>query len=301
MPLPGFPDSFTPGWYRIAQTVPPIFSGTGTVTVNSAAVTNFAAVYQMQPITPLAGQQVSGPGIPGGTTVLATPPPTASGFMMSQAATQNSSPAALTIGAEPVTQAEAVQWARVLDPNDYSLVMQIVHAARKRIEENDLKRAVMLQQRTLYFMCFPWTGYYSLAIRGMGLNPWWFPYQQGVIQIPYPMLQSIDAIRYLDTNGDLQTLPPSAYVFTPYATPGRVQPAYGTIWPVARPQIDAVQITFTCGYGPFESDIPETTRLAIRAEVASSYENREAFLESGTLAGSPMYQRYLQNEDWGTY
>jgi hypothetical protein len=299
--LPGFPDSFNPGWWRVVTNTPPIFVGTGILAANSAAVTGFAATHQMQPITPLAGQQVSGPGIPSGTAVLASPAPTATGFTMSQASLQSLAGAKLTVGAEPSTQAQAVQWARVLDPSDFGLVMEIVAAARELIEGPEIKRAIMLQQKTLYFMAFPWTGYYSLAIRGMGLNPWWFPYMQGVIQLPYPMLQSIVSVQYIDTNGQTQTLDPSQYIATPGATPGRIQPAWGSIWPVARPQIDAVSITYNCGYGSLESDVPASTRIGLRSLVASAYENREAFLEGGILAAAPMAEKFLQAENWGTY
>lgn len=301
MPLPGFPDSFNPGWWRIAQAVPPVFTGTGTTTLNSASVTGFAATWQGQPITPLVGQQVSGTGIPSGATIAKSPAPTASTFTLSAPATASGSGVALTIGAEPCTLAEAKQWARVNTADDDSLVSDIIQATRELIEGPELKRALMLQQKTMYFMAFPWTGYYSLAIRGMGLNPWWFPYQQGVIQLPYPVLQSVDSIQYLDTNGDLQTLPSSDYVATTNATPGRIQPAYGTIWPIARPQIDSVRITFTCGYGALESDVPASVRLALRSVVASTYENREAFLEAGVLSMTPMFKAFLETEGWGTY
>ena len=226
MGLPGFPDSFNPGWFRVATITPPAI--------------------------------------------------------------------------EPVTLTEAKAWARVELSDDDSLITDIIQAARERVEA-DLKRALITQTKTLFFMAFPWSGYYSLAIRGVGLNPWWFPFAQGVIELPYPMLQAVTSVQYLDTNGTLQTIDPSQYVYTANATPGRIQPAYGTVWPVARPQIDAVQITYTCGYGATEASVPASTRLAMRALIAANYENREAFMGGGGLLATPMYERFLQVEDYGHY
>ena len=226
MSFPGFPDGFSPGWWRIVTTSPP--------------------------------------------------------------------------AVEPVSLAEAKQWARVERTDQDSMITDIIQMARERVEA-DLKRALITQSKTMYFMAFPWSGYYSLAIRGIGLNPWWFPFAQGVIQLPYPQLISVDSIQYVDTNGDIQTLSPSLYLYTANATPGRLQPVYGTVWPVARPQLDAVQISFTCGYGPSSSDVPASVRLAMRSLITASYANPEAFTNTGEIAISPLYRQLLATEDYGYY
>lgn len=302
MAWPGYPDSFDPGWWRVNVVTPPVFNGTGTTTSASAVVSGFAATWQGQAITPLAGQQVSGTGIPSGTTVLASPTPTASAFTMSQAATASGT-APITVGAEPVSLAEAKAWARVSTTDDDSLVADIIQAAREVTEGPDLKRALMLQSRCIYFMGFPWSGgYYNRLIRSMGPNPWWLPTAQGIIMLPYPPLQAVTSIQYVDpASGSLLTIDPSKYLFVANSTPGRVQPQYGAVWPLARPVIDSVQITYTCGYGASSSDVPAAVRLATRAAVAASYENREAYLEGGVLAAAPMFERFLNSEQWGSY
>lgn len=302
MAWPGYPDSFDPGWWRVNVVTPPYFSGTGTTSSGSAAVTGFAASYQGAAVTPLAGQQVSGTGIPAGTVILATPAPTASGFTMSADATASGT-GTIAVGAEPASLAEAKKWARVTTTDDDDLVQDIITAARELAEGPDLKRAVMLQGRCIYFMGFPWTGgYYNRLIRSMGPNPWWLPTAQGIILLPYPPLQAVTSIQYIDpSSGDLLTIDPSKYLFTANSTPGRVQPQYGAVWPLARPVIDAVRITYACGYGASTGDVPASVRLAIRSAVASSYENREAFLEGGVLAAAPMFERFLNAEQWGSY
>jgi hypothetical protein len=70
----------------------------------------------------------------------------------------------------------------------------------------------------------------------------------GFFRIFNPPLISIDSVEYLDTNGHSQTLPPTAYAVTP-GFPGRIAPAYGQLWPLSLPQIGAVTIKYTCGYG----------------------------------------------------
>ena len=223
--------------------------------------------------------------LPAGTTVLASPAPSAAGFTMSSAAAISGS-TTLTMGTEPVSLAKAKQWARVEFGDDDSLIADIITATREMIEGPELKRGLILQARTIYFMGFPWSGgYYNRLIRSMGPNPWWLPTTQGIIMLPYPPLQSVLSIKYMDpASGVLyNTIDPTKYVYTANSTPGRVQPTYGAVWPLARPQIDAVQITYTCGYGVNTTDIPASIRLAMRSIIAASYENREA---SWTVASS---------------
>lgn len=281
---------------------PPIFTGTGTLTNTNSTVTSFSATYQMQSITPLVGQQVAGSGIPTNTTITAVNS-TAGTFTMSAAATANGTGTSITVGAEPVTLAEAKAWARVEFNDDDSLISDIIQAARNDIEGPGLKRAVMLQSRCIYFMGFPWTGgYYNRLIRSMGPNPWWLPTAQGIIMLPYPPLQAVTSIQYVDpSSGTLLTIDPSTYLFTQNSTPGRVQPQYGSVWPLARPVIDAVQITYTCGYGQWEPDVPAAARLAMRSVIAATYENREAFLDTGSLTPTPMWERLRSVEEWGSY
>ena len=309
MSFPGYPSDFDSGWWRQQLITPPVFAGTGTTATNGAAVTSFAASWRMQALTPLAGQQVAGTGVPAGTTILASPAPTATGFTMSQAATANGTGVGLTIGTEPVTLAEAKAWSRVEFDDDDSLIQDIITATREEIEGPGLRQAMMLQSRCMYFMGFPWSGgYYNRMIRSMGPNPWWLPTAQGIIQLCYPPLQAVTSIQYIDpASGDLLLIGPDlptgqpAYLYSALSVPGRVQPQYGAVWPLARPVIDSVQITFTCGYGPLESDVPAAARLAMRSVIAATYENREAFLEGGGLTITPHFERFLAASWWGSY
>lgn len=309
MAWPGYPDSFDPGWWRVQQITPPIFSGTGDLTNGSPSVTNFVATWRMQAITPLALQQIATntntngvSAIPSGAQILASPAPTATTLTMSVNATMNATATPITVGAEPITLAEAKSWARIEFSDDDALVGKMLAKARRYVEGSGLKRAIMLQSRCIYFMGFPWQGgYYNRLIRSMGPNPWWLPTAQGIIMLPYPPLQSVTSIQYADpSSGNLLTINSSLYIDSPNSTPGRVQPIYGVVWPLARPQIDAVQITYTCGYGPLEADVPEDLQAGIGQIVASDYENREA---DGDVPMSRFegFVRSLESENWGPY
>ena len=69
------------------------------------------------------------------------------------------------------------------------------------------------------------------------------------MRIPFSPLQTVDSIMYIDSVGDWQTLSTSLYVVDNVSIPGNVHRAYSAIWPVTRYIMNAVKITFTCGYG----------------------------------------------------
>ena len=74
-----------------------------------------------------------------------------------------------------------------------------------------------------------------------------------------PVLAVI-SIKYLDTNGTLQTLPTTEYQVDLNSLPCRITPKFGKIWPVTLPQIGAVQILFDAGMAaPVVADISADT------------------------------------------
>jgi hypothetical protein len=59
----------------------------------------------------------------------------------------------------------------------------------------------------------------------------------------------VGQIQYKDTTGTIQTVSSATYSVS-FQDPGRVAPNFGKFWPVTQWAIDAVQVTFTAGYGP---------------------------------------------------
>ena len=99
--------------------------------------------------------------------------------------------------------------------------------------------------------------------------PWW------AFELPFPPLQSITSIKYIDTDGVEQTFSSSLYLVDTSSTVGRVAPAWGEVWPSTRNQMGAVTVTLTTGFGSAPSDVPQQIRQAVLLMVAQMYEHRE--------------------------
>lgn len=154
---------------------------------------------------------------------------------------------------EPVSLVDAKAHLRV-DTSDEDLVIQaLVAAARERVE-SITNRAIIATTYRLELACWP---------------------ASEVITLPRPPLVSVDSVKYIDAVGALQTLDAAAYqVVTPTgprAERATVRPAYGLSWPSHRDQPNAVQVTFTAGYG---SSCPAVVKAAILLLVTHLYEHR---------------------------
>jgi uncharacterized phiE125 gp8 family phage protein len=87
------------------------------------------------------------------------------------------------------------------------------------------------------------------------------------ILLPYPPLQSVDSVKYLDLNGVDQVL----VLGTDYRVLGMGQPygkayiapLYGQAWPVPRVDDASVRIAFTAGYDEADNIMPKALRSAI--------------------------------------
>lgn len=101
----------------------------------------------------------------------------------------------------------------------------------------------------------------------------------GPIELPRPPLQSVTSVKYIDTNGDLQTWASSNYhVDTPVGPKckrGRILPVYGVTWPSTRSQFNAVQVRFVAGYGTAGTDVPARLRQAMLLDIGSMFVHRE--------------------------
>lgn len=201
---------------------------------------------------------------------------------------------------EPVSLAEAKLHLRVSISDDDALISSLITAARS-VCETRLRRAICTQTIDCYFDNFPWGGgYYNRMIRQMGPSPYWLPTSTGLLDLPRPPVQSITGVYYLDYNGTYQTIDPSLYTYS-VGTPGRIQPVFGKVWPIARPTIDAVRVRLVVGYGD-ASAVPETIKAAMKLMVGNWYENREEVIVGSTITEVPnSVDALLSTEDWGGY
>lgn len=91
------------------------------------------------------------------------------------------------------------------------------------------------------------------------------------IKLPMGPVQSITSIKYLDCNGDEQTVDSSVYRLT---ASNEVILAYGKSWPDYRSDVDSVKIRYVAGYGDADL-VPSAIKAWIMMNVATLYENRE--------------------------
>lgn len=106
-----------------------------------------------------------------------------------------------------------------------------------------------------------------------------FPASREAITLPLPPLQSVDFIKYIDFNGNEQTLDPLTYRVGKASEPGYVKPLYNINWPATLQDSDVVTVRFTCGYGPIapstSNNVPKAIKQWCLINVANLVENRE--------------------------
>lgn len=170
---------------------------------------------------------------------------------------------------EPVTLAEAKLHLRVIDSSDDALIGTLITAARAHAE-NVCRRAFVTQKWVLYLDAFP----------------------AGKIQLPFPTLQSVESVKYRDTDGALVTLDAAQYVVDAISEPGAVTPAYGASWPFTQAIPNAVQISYTAGYGE-ATDVPAEIKVWMLVRVGALYENREEVAAGQSLVALPIADRLL--------
>ncbi|HXM32309.1 MAG TPA: head-tail connector protein [Chthoniobacterales bacterium] len=194
--------------------------------------------------------------------------------------------------AEPVTLDEAKLHLRVTGTDDDAYIAGLITAARQ-LEEKIQNRAFLtttfrmqldsfpdLPNATLKFFV-PTYSVESYLARAISL-------MSGPLRLFRSPCQSVTSIKYLDNNGVLQTLAQNpapgqpGYIVDTDSEPARIAPANNLPWPVTQAIQSAVQVLYIAGYGK-ASDVPETTKHAIKLRIGQFYENREPISEKMTF------------------
>ena len=166
---------------------------------------------------------------------------------------------------EPITLGEAKAHARIdaaLTAFDSDLQIKI--AASRETVERETGRALLTQTWRASYSRFPRAGdwFYGESASSAG-----------ELYLPYPPLQAVTSIEYVDTGGTLRTMPPEDYQVDTDAFPGRVAPAYTKVWPATRRVYNAVRITYLAGYKTPEL-VPADLRQLLAMIVSYAYANR---------------------------
>jgi len=159
---------------------------------------------------------------------------------------------------DPVTSSEVYRHLRLVeDDTEKAYADAVADVAREYVEQNT--GTALLTQT--------WEVRY---------DDWW----DGVLELPYPPLQSVSSIKYIDNNGTEQTLAASQYQVQTGEPIGFVQWAANATIPVARAEAGAVRIVFVAGYTS-ASLVPRSLKQALLLLAAQWFENREPTLLTG--------------------
>lgn len=163
---------------------------------------------------------------------------------------------------EPITLVEAKAHLRQEASDDDTLITSLITAARVHVEEY-VGRALITQQWELGLDAFPTD-----------------------IEMPLPRLQSVESVKYLDADGNLQTLDSAKYRVDIASEPGGITPAYGESWPGTRAVTGAVTVAFTAGYGAAVG-VPEPIKSAMKLHIEKHYDGEQRmgnYLDEAILA-----------------
>lgn len=153
---------------------------------------------------------------------------------------------------EPVTTAVAKSHLFVEHTNDDTYIGGLITVARRMVE-SFLNRQLI-------------TATWEYRMDGE------FPTE---IRLPRPPLSAVNSVKYVDSNGDTQTLTSSTYQVDVYSVPGRVKTAYGQTWPTVRSDTyNTIVVDYNAGYGTAATNVPDEIRHAISMAVAEWYEHR---------------------------
>lgn len=169
--------------------------------------------------------------------------------------------------AEPLTVAQIEEQLRLPSGQETELLESYIKSVRQRIERG-CGISFMEQTRRVFLDAFPYCG---------------------VIELPYSPVREIASVKYLDSEGELQTLASgnespaleAQYLLDNKSFPSRIYRAYNVTWPVTRLIIDAVQIEYVCGFpdevgsSPVVPALPEDMLTEMKRAIGHWYENRE--------------------------
>jgi uncharacterized phiE125 gp8 family phage protein len=97
------------------------------------------------------------------------------------------------------------------------------------------------------------------------------------IELPWSPVIAVSSVKYLDSAGALQTLDSADYKVDNLGRQvGYIVPAYTKIWPTTYPEINAVIVEWTAGYGPAAADVPECVKDWMLLTIEDRYTHRGA-------------------------
>lgn len=151
---------------------------------------------------------------------------------------------------EPISLDEAKEQCRV-DGIEDDLLLAILITAARESAEHETGRALATQTRELVLDAFP----EAFTLRG---SP----------------IQSVESVKYLDSDGIQRTLDPQDYALDNDSEPGYLTIAYGRAWPASYPVPNAVRVRYVCGYASAAA-VPSAIKSWLLLAVGTMFAQRE--------------------------
>jgi len=174
----------------------------------------------------------------------------------------------------PVTDAELKDFAKI-DSTDEDALITILNEVATDFIEKLLAMSLITTEWELNLDAFP------IAIDGGDCPA--FPDQgfgtgRAFFEIHRTPIQTVESIKYIDENGDLQTLAATEYDVDTKATgPSRVVESLDADWPTAENTINSVTVCFTSGFGDATDEVPEPLKHIIKLYFLHLYEHRDSY------------------------
>lgn len=161
---------------------------------------------------------------------------------------------------KPLTVQEVKDFLRVDSDAEDTLLGVLIDAATE-VAQHYLGRFLLTTVIEEFYDFFP--------VYKTGVDP--FQGDRNIIYLSRGPVQSVASVKYIDGNGDEQTVTATDYRTDLVSEPARIMPDYG--WYGTKDTVNAVIVRYTSGYTQ-ASDVPANIKVALLLIIAEMYEKR---------------------------
>lgn len=159
-----------------------------------------------------------------------------------------------------LTVQEVKDYLRV-DSDAEDTLLEVLIDASTQMAESYLGRFLLTTVIEEFYDFFP--------VYKTGVDP--FHGDRNIIFLSRGPVQAVASVKYIDGNGDEQTVTASDYRTDLVSEPSRIMPNEG--WLGTKDTVNAVIIRYTCGYTQ-ASDVPANIKMAMLLMIGEMYEKR---------------------------
>lgn len=175
-----------------------------------------------------------------------------------------------------LTVSEVKDYLRVDSDSEDSLIGVLIDASTQ-VVEHYLSRFLLTTVVEEFYDFFP--------VYKTGVDP--FRGDRNIVYLSRGPVQSVASVKYIDGNGDEQTVVADDYRTDLVSEPARIMPEHG--WYGTKDTVNAVIVRYTCGYTQ-ASDVPANIKMAMLLIIGEMYEKRV-----DTVHRLPTASEYLLN------